>query len=193
MNIIELFEIKPRNLKLYVKFINKLAEVKYKELDTLTKKILYNKDKTENKYFWDTITDKYSTTNNIEEIQEFVSKVYAIYQLYPNNKYSEDLKPLDLDTNQHIDYSNIHKDIIYEFCYDRVTYFEKIIDNINESSIPSADIAQALENVLIDTVDIIPSEEQPNQLQILSKKVEKIANVPSCKKGLLYLGMLEMI
>ena len=193
MNIIELFEIKPRNLKLYVKFINKLAEVKYKELDTLTKKILYNKDKTENKYFWDTITDKYSTTNNIEEIQEFVSKVYAIYQLYPNNKYSEDLKPLDLDTNQPIDYSNIHKDNISGFCYDRVTYFEKIIDNVNESSIPSADIAQALENVLIDTVDIIPSEEQPNQLQILSKKVEKIANVPSCKKGLLYLGMLEMI
>ena len=193
MDIITLFNTIPQNLKLYIKLVNKVSEINYDKLNILTKKILYNKDKKENKYFWDTITNKYNKSNNIEEIQEFVSKVYEIYQLCPNNKYSEDLKPLDENTGLPIEYINIHKDGTNGFCYDRVTYFEKIIDNVNESSIPSADIAQALENVLIDTVDIIPSEEQPNQLQILSKKVEKIANVPSCKKGLLYLGMLEMI
>ena len=104
MNIIELFQIKPRLLKYYIKLINKLAEVKYNELDTLTKKILFIEDidgsgkKIENNFFWDTITDKYSTTNNIKEIQEFVSEVYDIYKRCPNNKYSEDLIPLDENT-----------------------------------------------------------------------------------------------
>ena len=197
MNIIELFQIKPRLLKYYIKLINKLAEVKYNELDTITKKILFIEDidgsgkKIENNFFWDTITDKYSTTNNIKEIQEFVSEVYDIYKRCPNNKYSEDLIPLDENTGLPIK-KYIYINEINGFCYDRVTYFKKIIENINESSTSSVIIGEALNNV-IATVDGLPLKEKKKELERIAKKAEKIANVSPWKKGLLFLGMLAMI
>lgn len=144
MDIIELFNKTSENLELYVELVNKIAEMNYDNLNDVTKKILFfNNSKIENKYFWDIIT-KY---NNIEEIQDFVKNIYNIYLKCPSNEYSHNLKPLDKDTNEPIEYTQIYKDETTGFCYNKETYIKTIIIDGNTSNLSPNMLADACLNV----------------------------------------------
>ena len=195
MDIITLFKTIPKNLKLYIKLVNKVAEINYDKLNTLTKKILYNKDKKENTYFWDTITDKYNKSNNIEEIQEFVYYIYNIYLRCPDNEYLN-LKPLDNDTNLPIEYDNIYKDETNGFCYDDLTYIKTIIIDGNTSIIPSNNLAEASINIgkKIISDSTLTIEDKEEQLEKLSDNIgEKAGFKFSWQKGALLLGFLALL
>ena len=193
MDIIELFNKTCENLELYAELVNKIAKMNYDNLNDLTKKILFlPNSKIKNKYFWDILT----TYNNIEEIQDFVKNVYNIYLKCPANEYSNNLKPLDKNTNEPIEYTQIYKDETTGFCYNKSTYIKTIIIDGNTSNISPNMLADASLNIANEIIydNNLTTEEKKEELIQLTENIGKKARFKfTWQKGALLFGFLAIL
>ena len=187
MNIIDLFNNIPANKKLYIENIkNNLTNNLNDILDIPSLRILYiyynNNNKLDNNYFWDIINKKYSSSNNIKEIQEYIKDIYSIYKMCSKNSFYQ-LHPIDPITKEIIKYDEIkEKDNV---CYHHLNILHSILNNekLEETTIKIA------EEVI--TNKSTPIKEKEEEIKKLGNAVEN-SKWFSGKTGLLGLVLLSM-